>query len=72
MEPTDIPRRIRAALARKGENQKWLAVQIHVSENTLSRRMHHPSGWTVVELAAAARALDVPLSWLAGDNGAVA
>jgi hypothetical protein len=68
----NISDNVRAEAARKRRSGADVARAIDMPRATWQRRMDDPDLWTVVELRAVARELDVPLSTLTGVNGPAA
>lgn len=47
---------IRFQLYRRGKTQQWLAERIWINRAVLSRKMHHRSPWSLVDLLNVAKA----------------
>lgn len=52
----------RAALARQGKTQRWLAAQTEISEPTLHRRLRGHAPFLAGEIVAVAEALGIPVT----------
>lgn len=59
-----VARNVRAEMARAGKNQQDVAAHLGISQQSVSRRMSGSTPFTIDELAAIARMLDVRLTEL--------
>lgn len=65
---TEIAERIEAARIKAGMTRDTLAVAANIPERTLRRRMSNPAGFSLAELIAINRVLNVPLEVTVSDS----